>query len=130
VGINLLLDWALIPRFGMYGAVVAVGGTFVLTIPWRLRAVRSILGGIHFPVAFFIRQVAVTGVFAAALSPLAPHLTIFTLPLLGLAYLACYPVLIRLLHLVRPADVADLRALNMSRVNRLLNVLMGTGAKS
>jgi O-antigen/teichoic acid export membrane protein len=126
VGINLLLDWALIPRFGMLGAVAAVGGTFILTIPWRLKAVRSILGGIHFPLAFFIRQVAVTGVFAAALSPLAPHLTIFTLPLLGLAYLACYPVLIRVLRLVRPADVKDLRALNMSRVNRLLDLLMGS----
>jgi len=125
VGINLLLDWALIPRFGMYGAVAAVGGTFILTIPWRLKAVRSILGGIHFPTMFFIRQVLVTGVIAAVLSPLAPHLNIFTLTLLGGAYLACYPVLIRLLRLVRPADVADLRALKMSRVNRLLDLLMG-----
>jgi len=130
VGINLLLDWALIPRFGMNGAVAAVGGTFILTIPWRLKAVRSILGGIHFPTAFFIRQVLVTGVIAAVLSPLAPHLNIFTLGLLGLAYLASYPVLIRLLRLVRPADVADLRALKMSRVNRLLDLLMGSGPRA
>ncbi len=130
VGINLLLDWALIPRFGMYGAVAAVGGTFLLTIPWRLKAVRSILGGIHFPLAFFLRQLLVMGVIAAALSPLAPRLNLFTLPLLGGAYLLCYPLLIRLLRLVRPADVADLRALNMSRVNRLLNLLMGSAPRA
>lgn len=126
VGINLLLDWALIPRFGMWGAVAAVGGTFVLTIPWRLKAVRAILGGIYFPTAFFVRQMLVMGVIAAALSPLAPHLNLFTLMLLGAAYLAIYPLLIRFLRLVRPADVADLRALNMVRVNRVLDVLTGS----
>jgi O-antigen/teichoic acid export membrane protein len=125
VGVNLLLDWALIPRFGMSGAVAAVGATFVLTIPWRLRAVRSILGGIHFPTKFFIRQLLVTSVIAAALSPLASHLNIFMLVLLGGAYLALYPLLIRFLKLVRPVDVADLRALGMARVNRVLNLLIG-----
>ena len=125
VGVNLLLDWALIPRFGMSGAVAAVGATFVLTIPWRLRAVRGILGGIHFPTKFFIRQLLVTGAIAAALSPLASHLNIFALVLLGGAYLALYPLLIRFLKLVRPADVADLRALGMARVNRVLNLLIG-----
>ncbi len=125
VGVNLLLDWALIPRFGMFGAVAAVGGTFILTIPWRLKAVRAILGGIHFPAAFFIRQLLVMGVIAAALSPLASHLNIVTLPLLGGAYLALYPLLIRFLRLVSPADVADLRALGMARVNRVLDVLIG-----
>lgn len=124
VGLNLLLDWLLIPRFGMAGAVAAVAGTFVLTIPWRLRAVRSILGGIHFPTGFFVRQVVTTGVLAAALSPLAPHLNVVTLVLLGGAYLALYPVLIRLLHLVQPADVADLRALNITRINRGLDLLI------
>ncbi len=125
VGVNLLLDWLLIPRFGMAGAVAAVAGTFVLTIPWRLKAVRGILGGIHFPTGFFLRQVAVTVVLAAALSPLAPHLNLVMLVLLGGAYLALYPVLIRLLRLVRPEDVTELRALGLARVNRVLDLVIG-----
>jgi O-antigen/teichoic acid export membrane protein len=125
VGVNLLLDWLLIPRYGMGGAVAAVAGTFVLTIPWRLRAVRSILGAINFPTGFFVRHVLVSVVLAAALSPLAPRLNVVTLGLVGGAYLAVYPVLIRFLRLVRPGDVADLRALGNSRVNRVLDLLTG-----
>lgn len=126
VGVNLLLDWALIPSFGIPGAIAAVAGTFVLTIPWRLRAVRSILGGIHFPVSFFIRHLLVTGVLAAALSPLASHLNLAMLLILGCAYLLSYGALIRVLRLIRPADVSDLRALGISRINRGLDLLVGS----
>jgi len=128
VGVNLLLDWLLIPHFGMAGAVAAVAGTFVLTIPWRLRAVRNILGGINFPVGFFIRQVLATFVPAAVLSPLAPHLNLVSLLILGATYLALYPVLIRMLHLVRPGDMADLRSLGISKINRVLDLLTGPGS--
>lgn len=125
VGINLLLDWALIPRFGIPGAIGAVAGTFLLTIPWRLRAVRSILGSIHFPTAFFLRHLLGTGLLAAALSPLASRLNLVGLMLTGCAYLVCYLLLTRALRLVRPSDVADLRALGMARVNRMLNLFIG-----
>ena len=125
VGINLLLDWVLIPRFGIPGAIGAVAGTFLLTIPWRLRAVRGILGGIHFPTAFFVRHLLVVIALAAALSPLARHLNLWMLAVLGCTYLVLYPFLIRLLRLVRPSDVADLRAIGMARVNRALDMLVG-----
>jgi len=125
VGVNLLLDWLLIPRFGMPGAVAAVALTFILTIPWRLRAVRNILGSINFPTRFFLRQVLATVVPAAILSPLAPYLNLVTLILVGAAFLALYPVLIRLLHLVRPDDMADLRSLGIARINKLLELLTG-----
>jgi O-antigen/teichoic acid export membrane protein len=125
VGLNLLLDWLLIPRFGIPGAVGAVAGTFLLTIPWRLRAVRNILGGIHFPMAFFVRHLLVAGALSAALSPLARYLNLATLILLGCAYLVSYVALTRMLRLIRPSDVADLRALGMSRVNRVLDRIVG-----
>ena len=125
VGLNLLLDWLLIPRFGIPGAVGAVAGTFLLTIPWRLRAVRNILGGIHFPTAFFVRHLLVSGALAAVLSPLARHLNLWMLAVLGGVYLVFYLFVIRLLRLVRSSDVADLRALDMARVNRALDLLVG-----
>lgn len=125
VGINLLLDWILIPQFGIPGAIGAVAGTFVLTIPWRLRAVRGILGGIHFPTAFFVRHLLLVSALAAVLSPLARHLNLGALAALGCVYLVLYPVLIRLLRLVRPSDVEDLRALGIGRVNYALDLLVG-----
>jgi O-antigen/teichoic acid export membrane protein len=125
IGLNLLLDWILIPRYGIAGAIGAVAGTFVLTIPWRLRAVRAVLGGIHFPVAFFLRHLLVVGALAAALSPLAPHLNLWTLVALGGAYLAVYLALIRLLRLIRPEDVADLRSMGMTRANQALALFVG-----
>ncbi len=125
VGINLLLDWALIPRYGIPGAIIAVAGTFLVTIPWRLKAVRAILGGLHFPTAFFVRHLLVAGTLAAILSPLARYLNLVTLILLGGAYLLCYAVLTRVLRLIRPSDVSDLRTLGMSRVNRALELLVG-----
>ncbi len=87
--------------------------------------VRAILGGIHFPTAFFVRHLLVAGALAAGLSPLARHLNLPTLVLLSCAYLGLYAVLTRGLRLIRPADVADLRALGMSRVNRALDLLVG-----
>jgi len=125
VGLNLLLDWVLIPSFGIPGAIGAVAGTFLLTIPWRLRAVRNILGGIHFPTAFFVRHLLVSGALAAVLSPLARHLNLWMLAVLGGVYLVFYLFVIRLLRLVRSSDVADLRALDMARVNRALDLLVG-----
>ncbi len=124
-GLNLLLDVALIPRFGIPGAICAVAGTFLLTIPWRLRAVRDILGAIHFPTQFFLRHLLVVCAVAAALSPLSRHLNLWTFFALGCAYLSLFPFLIRLLRLVRPSDVTDLRALGMGRVNRVLDLLVG-----
>ncbi|MEI6808016.1 MAG: oligosaccharide flippase family protein [bacterium] len=126
VGMNLLLDWLLIPRFGIAGAIAAVALTFILTIPWRLRAVRNILGSINFPVSFFLRQVLATVILAAVLSPLAPHLGLVTFVLVAASYLALYPVLIRLLHLIRPEEMADLRSLGIKRINRALDLMTGT----
>ena len=125
VGLNLLLDWALIPVFGVAGAIGAVAGTFFLTIPLRLRAVRSILGGIHFPTSFFLRNLLAAVALAAVMSPLAPRLNLAALAALGSAYLLLFVVMIRVLRLIRPADVADLRALGISRVNRALDRLVG-----
>jgi O-antigen/teichoic acid export membrane protein len=126
VGVNLLLDWALIPRFGVPGAIGAVAGTFLLTIPWRLKAVHAILGRLHFPTVFFLRHLFVTGALAAVLSPLARHLNLTALIALGGAYLVCYAFLTRALRLIRPSDVADLRALGMSRVNRALDLFVSS----
>lgn len=60
--INILLDYLLIVIFdlGLWGAVLAVFLTFVLTIPFRLYMVKKIIGGIYFPGLFFLKVLSVS----------------------------------------------------------------------
>ena len=66
--VNLFLDWLLIVHFrlGAWGGVGAVLGTFLLTVPVRVWYVGRIIGGIHFPIRFFLRVLS-TLVFAGGL---------------------------------------------------------------
>ena len=127
VVMNLGLDWLLIPRFGIPGAVGAVLATFVLTIPLRLRAVRQIVGGIYFPTRFLLRTLGVAALLSGALSFLAPHVNVAGLFALGLAYLGVFAVSIRVVKLLSPADVRDLRSLGLGKINRVLDLLVGRG---
>jgi len=60
VAANILADWLLIPRFGVWGALGAIFVTFALMLPYRIRVVRSIIGGIFFPGWFFCRVCGLT----------------------------------------------------------------------
>lgn len=68
VAVNLLLDFLLIPRWGIPGAVAAVALTFIVTIPIRLRAVRQILGAVYFPAGFCFRIALTVAALAGGLS--------------------------------------------------------------
>jgi O-antigen/teichoic acid export membrane protein len=125
VGVNLLLDWLLIPRFGIPGALAAVVLTFVLTFPLRLGLIRSLLGGFHFPVAFFVRFVVVCPVLAAVAWWLIPHQTIPNLFLAAGAYALLFFLLLRFAPLLQHKDVQEFRALNFPKLNRLLDLLTG-----
>lgn len=123
--VNLLLDYLLIRRWGCAGAVAAVALTFILTIPWRLRAVRQILGTIPFPTGFLIRIALASALAAGALSFTAPWLN---LPLLAVA-VAVYGVLwlglVRAARLIRPDDLEDLRLFGTPAMNRAAGWLAG-----
>lgn len=125
VGVNLVLDWLLIPRFEIPGAIAAVVLTFVLTFPFRLKLIRSLLGGFHFPLAFFLRFFVVCPALAALVWLIFPKVNI---PLLFVAagiYFALTLAAFRFARLLRPADVAELRSLEFKKLNRLLDILAG-----
>jgi len=122
--VNLILDYLLIPRFQLYGALAAVTGTWVLTIPVRLYVVSRLVGGIHFPTRFFLRTAAVVCVLAGVMSPAAPHLNLVGVILIGIVYGGAYLVLQRLLHLVRYEDTRDLRNLGLAKLNKALDWLV------
>jgi O-antigen/teichoic acid export membrane protein len=138
IAVNLLLDWLLIVKFGfgIWGGVGAVTGTFILTIPFRLLVVRRIIGGVYFPVRFFLRIVSsFTGISAGVYgvfkwlslfeqtdSRIMNVLLLFTAA--GICFLL-FILSIRYLRLIRQEDVAEIQALNIGRVNRLIRFVLG-----
>jgi len=138
IAVNLFLDWFLIVqlRWGIWGGLSAVLGTFILTVVPRLMVLRRILGGIYFPAGFVFRILAVLGVEGMAFQWLAGKARLFehfeeacvNLALLvgiALLYLLVFLLLVRLLRLVRPSDVADFQRLEITPFNRVLRLLVG-----
>jgi len=138
IAVNLTLDWLLIVhlRWGVWGGVAAVAGTFVITIAPRLLVARDIIGGIYFPVKFFLRIVFVLVLEAAAFFWITRQTRLFELSgnewlnigllfAIGLAYLFVFLLLVRILRLVRQSDIADFQALGIARLNKLLTRLFG-----
>ncbi|MEI6892028.1 MAG: oligosaccharide flippase family protein [Pontiella sp.] len=135
--VNLVLDWLLIVyfRWGVWGGIGAVVGTFVLTIPFRMRVVRGLLGGIYFPVRFFLRITGTLVLLAWAIRAVCtpfdllrlsdlPWVNMGLLVLIGAVYLVLFILSIRYLRLIREEDVEDFRALEIDPLNRVLCFLV------
>lgn len=128
VVVNVALDWLLIPRFGIPGALSAIVLTFVLTFPLRLRFIRDFLGGFHFPVWFFIRFIVACPLLAGILWWLIPSQSIPGLLGAAAAYFVGFFLLLRFARLVQHQDVIELRSLRFGKLNRLLDLLVGKNA--
>lgn len=135
--INLFLDWWLIVHLnrGVYGGILAVVGTFVLTIPFRLWVVSRIIGGVYFPALFCLRITAVLTVLAGIFYWVSQKIALFSLVesrflnllfLFGIGglYLLVFLVAVRHLRLVRQDDVKEFQALDMPRLNAVLRFLV------
>jgi O-antigen/teichoic acid export membrane protein len=136
--VNLFLDWLLIVhlRWGMWGGIFAVLGTFLITIYPRMLVVRRVLGGIHFPGRFFLRICMVLAMEGGLLRWLVDWAGLFEIythnwvnfgmlfAIAGL-YLLTFLLLVRGFRLIRPSDVADFRALEIKKLNTVLSFLTG-----
>ncbi len=128
VAVNLVLDWLLIPRFEIPGAIAAVVLTFVLTFPLRLRWIRSLLGGFHFPLWFFTKFSLVCPLIAGLIWWLFPHHNVLLLFAASGIYFAIFFLLLRFTPLLGQADVAEFRDMGFSKLNRILDFLTGKPA--
>ncbi len=128
VAVNLALDWLLIPRFGINGALAAVALTFILTFPLRLRYVRSLLGGFHFPAGFFLRFALACPLVAAGVWWLVPAANIPLLFAAAAVYFLIIFALMRLTPLITHHDLAEFRKMNFPKLNRFLDLLTGKPA--
>jgi O-antigen/teichoic acid export membrane protein len=125
VAINLLLDWLLIPRWGMPGGVAAVTLTWIVTIPFRILAVRRIVGNIPFPIGFLVRVATLSAAIAGALwwawdKPRLPGLAI-----IATIFFASFVVLGRLARVVRADDCADLQGIVSGKLRKAVGWLAG-----
>lgn len=126
IAFNILLDYLLIPRFGMYGAVAAVCGAFLLSCPFIMYMSFRIVGGVFFPGKFFAEITAVSIALAALLSLWSTHLNIAGLIGAGIGYMGAYLFAIRRLRLVSDGDIVALRELGFDKLNNALDYLAGT----
>ena len=137
IAVNLLLDWFLIVhlRLGLWGGVGAVLGTFFLTLPVRIRFVSGIVGGVYFPMRFFLRVLATLLIEAGVLYLIVEHTGLFSrfenqavnillLLLVGVVYAVVFLLLIRLHRVVRREDIEDFHNLGIERINTVLRFLV------
>jgi O-antigen/teichoic acid export membrane protein len=136
ITVNLILDWVLIIHLnlGVWGGVLAVGCTFLLTIPFRLRVVRNIIGGVWFPVRYLLRISLPLILLSAVLYFISArfgllelfsdkYLNLLMLFALGLIYLIAGLFIIRTFRLVRHEDISDFRALDIKKLNFIFDLL-------
>lgn len=137
IAVNLFLDWVLIVHFrmGVWGGIYAVAGTFALTIPFRLWVIRSVLGGIFFPLGFFLRMTVVLTVLSFLFVQLIGRVELLYLSenqwinigllfLIGAVYLILFIFCVRYLGLIRKEDVEDFQALDIPKLNRVIRYLV------
>ena len=135
--VNLLLDWLLIIhyRLGVWGGVGAVLGTFILTIPIRIRYVQHIIGGVYFPVRFFLRISITLVLEGGVLYAIASWLRLFDqyenelvnmglLLLVASLYALLFLRLVRTHRIVREEDIRDFHNLGIRPLNRVLDYMV------
>ncbi len=119
--VNLVLDYVLIKRFGVPGALAAVSLTFLITVPIKLWVLRGLLGGIYFPWSFAVRTMTPALVLAAILSLILPPLNLLGLVVMAVGYLILWGLTLKLFHLIRPHDTERFRSIEIHQLNRVLN---------
>ncbi len=125
LGINLSLDYILIKHFGLAGALAAIVITFLLVSPLKLWVIRGLLGGIFFPLSFFIRVLIPSVVLGAMLFLLIPSPNLLGLFALAGIYAVLWIAMIRFFKVIRPSDIRHFKSINIRGLNKALDFMTG-----
>ncbi len=120
---NLILDFLLIRSFGVYGAIGAVAGTFVITLPIKLLVIRGLIGGIYFPMMFFLRVFIPSFLIAGLVSMNISGDTIPSLICAGIGYVTLYFAIMKYGRLIRRSDTEKFRAIGLPKLNRFFDMI-------
>jgi len=123
LGVNLILDYLFIVewQWGVWGAITAVLLTFIMTIPVRLYVVKRILGGIYFPLGFFIRVFGLCLIIGLLFKYNSPSPELLSLVLFIPCYFLLILVLLKPCHILKKVDRDDLNKLMQGRAQKLIN---------
>ena len=118
LSVNIVLGYLLIIELGLgvWGAMLAVLLTFVVTIPVRLWMVAKIIGGVFFPTRFFTRIlfVSLTSAYAIELC-LTPDSTLLILSM-SPVYLLGIILLCSLFPIFEASDESDLNQISQHKL--------------
>ncbi|NRB42714.1 MAG: polysaccharide biosynthesis C-terminal domain-containing protein, partial [Pseudomonadales bacterium] len=129
--VNVLLDYVFIVAmgWGVWGAMLAIVLTFVLTIPVRLWLVHRLIGGLYIPLWFFVKIFALCLMLAGLLDQalqMSIELGWSSAGVLSLSVAVCLYILTLLFvlfpgGLLTPLDLVDLRHLCVGKMQRWLD---------
>jgi apolipoprotein N-acyltransferase len=98
---------------------------------------RKIIGGIYFPLSFFLRHATVlfggawglsllTPLIGAPLQPwLGEYASLPAIAVLGVVFVGLYLLALRYLHLFTHDDAVEFRKMNVARLNRVIDLIAG-----
>ena len=125
ITVNIILDYILIYRLNLsyWGAVAAVSSTFILTIPIRLYVVKRIIGGIYFPLLFFVKLTLVSLVLGSIYFFLLQGQSIYLILPAGVLYLINFIIVVKYSSVIKEKDIKEYKELNIPRLTKVLNFL-------
>lgn len=129
VSVNLALDFLLIPRWGMVGALGAVVLTSAMTLPVRLWVVRRLIGGIYFPYGFMLRVCGLHAIAGGLAFGIFGGRGLVALMLGGVVYGLGILVGYRVFPVLTAHDAQEMRRLRLSGLDRGIEFVTGLGGR-
>lgn len=121
ITVNLILDWLLIPQYGIPGAIAAVPLTFFLTVPVRVYVIRKIIGGVFFPYRFILKSFVIFYLLAGVLAWLSPQQTFYDLTFSIFLYGAGVAGVLILSGLISEREMESIRSLENNKLNQFID---------
>ena len=122
LSVNIVLDYLLIVvcDMGIWGAFLALLLTFILTIPFRLYMVKRILGGIYFPLGFFLRVLFATLLVAYLIRLAFSPENIFSIGFFFPIFMVAVAYVLHILKLIKPDDIQDIDLFLSGKIKKLV----------
>jgi O-antigen/teichoic acid export membrane protein len=119
--INILLDYLLIPIYGIKGAIIAVCSSQVIIFPITLYVVYKIVGGLFIPINFLLKIFLLNFTIGFIYFKLAPSITFLSMfPIFG-SYFALYITLLKVFKIVRINDLGPIASMDNKYISPIIN---------
>ncbi len=119
--LTLPLDYLLIPKYGLWGAVASISLVFLSTLPFKLWAISKLLGGIYFPLQFFLKILLPALLLGGVLKLINPLQHILMIVPVLLLYFALFTFSLKQFRIIKPADMERFQTVGINSFNKLIH---------